>query len=251
MAMADELQPHTKLCISDARRYAIMPGDWARVDRMRDFLEDVRDVAFNREIKSITGTYKGVEVLCISTGMGGASTGIVVEELHNIGVEVMIRIGSCGALQTDLSVGDLIIANGVVRCDGASRAYIEQGYPAIPDTAVLFAEISAARALGVPFQVGRIRSHDSFYTDREEEIDRYWHKHGIIGSDMETAALFTIGGLRKMRSGSILNVVSCYEGDLADEINAYSRKEDIAARGEKNEILLALETCVELQHKDK
>ncbi|MCI1934322.1 MAG: nucleoside phosphorylase [Atopobium sp.] len=246
--MSVKMQPHTKLSEDDARRYAIMPGDWARVDHMRAYLDNVHDVAFNREMKSIVGTYKGVDVLCISTGMGGASTGIAVEELHNIGVQVMIRIGSCGSLQPNINMGDLIILNGVVRDDGASRAYIGENYPAIPDTGVLFAEIQAARDLNISFHVGRGRSHDSFYTDNEEEIDHYWHDHGIIGSDMETAALFTIGGLRGVRCGSILNVVSLYEGDLMDEINAYSSAEDEAAQGEKNEILLALETCVQLEH---
>jgi len=228
-----------------------MPGDWARVDRMRPYLDNVRDIAFNREMKSIKGAYRGIDVMCISTGMGGASTGIAVEELHNVGVEVMIRIGSCGSLQAGINMGDLIVLNGVVRDDGASRTYVEEKYPAIPDTDVLFAEIQTAKELGIPFHVGRGRSHDSFYTDREDDIDRYWHERGILGADMETAALFTIGGLRGVKCGSILNVVSLYEGDLKDEINSYNGAEGASARGENDEISLALETCVRLAREDK
>ena len=92
------LQPHIRCSEEDAAKYAILPGDPARVDRIKEHLTDVKEIAFNREMKSISGYYKGVKVMAVSTGMGGASTGITVEELHNIGVEVMIRIGSCGAI---------------------------------------------------------------------------------------------------------------------------------------------------------
>ncbi|WP_062530279.1 nucleoside phosphorylase [Olsenella sp. DNF00959] len=241
-------QPHVRCTRKDAARYAILPGDWARVDRMREFLDDVQDIAFNREMKSIVGSYRGVRVMCVSTGMGGASTGIAVEELHNVGVECMIRIGSCGALQPEVGMGDLVVLSGVVRDDGASRAYVGENYPAVPDTDVLMAEVQTARELGLPFHVGLGRSHDSFYTDREEDIDRYWHDRGVLGADMETSALFTIGRLRRVRCGSILNVVSLYGGDLASEINAYTGAEDKAAQGERNEITLALETVVRLEH---
>lgn len=243
----DNIQPHIRCGKEDGAKYAILPGDPARVDRIREYLEDVKEIAYNREHKSISGSYKGVRVMAVSTGMGGASTGIAVEELHNIGVEAMIRIGSCGALQRDIHMGDLLLIHGAVRDDGASKAYVESIYPAVPDTGLLMCMIEAARGLGLSYHVGKCRSHDSFYTDKENEIDNYWHKMGILGADMETAALFTIGGLRGVKTGSILNTVSLFEGDLEEEINGYVEGGQKAAEGEKNEILLALETIIRLE----
>lgn len=102
-------------------RYAILPGDPARLDRVAAQLESVRELAYNREFRSLTGTYKGVPVLAVSTGIGGSSAGICVEELHNIGVEAAIRIGSCGALQTGIALGDLILGCGAIRDMGLQR----------------------------------------------------------------------------------------------------------------------------------
>lgn len=245
------LQPHIRCSREDAAPYAILPGDPARVDRIGEFLEDAREIAFNREHKSIAGAYKGVKVMAVSTGMGGASTGIAVEELHNIGVKSMIRIGSCGALQENIRMGDLLLIHGAVRDDGASKAYVESIYPAVPDTELLMAMIQAAKEMKLRYHIGKCRSHDSFYTDREDEIDNYWHGKGILGADMETSALFTIGALRGVRTGSILNTVSLFGGDLEKEINGYVEGGDAAARGEKMEILLALETIVCMEEADK
>ncbi len=102
-------------------RYAILPGDPARLDRVAAQLESVRELAYNREFRSLTGTYKGVPVLAVSTGIGGSSAGICVEELHNIGVEAAIRIGSCGALQKGIALGDLILGCGAIRDEGLQR----------------------------------------------------------------------------------------------------------------------------------
>lgn len=241
------LQPHIQCGMEDTAKYAVLPGDPQRVERIKKFLTDVREIAFNREYKSIIGYYKGVKIIVVSTGIGGASTGIAVEELRNIGVQAMIRIGSCGALQEDVHLGELIIVNGAVRDEGTTKAYIDSIYPAIPDTDLLCAVIDAAKSRGVPYHVGRARSHDSFYTEREEQIDEYWSKKGILGADMETAALFTIGGLRGIKTASILNTVVEYEGDLKDEINQYVDGADLMAQGEENEIITALEACARLE----
>ncbi len=245
------VQPHIQCGIQDSAPYAILPGDPQRVDRVKAYLTNPRDIAFNREMKSVVGHYKGVPVMAVSTGMGGASTGIAVEELHNIGVTHMIRVGSSGALQTQLQLGELVIVNGAVRDDGASRAYIKEQYPAIPDTDLLMMMIQTARALNLPHQVGRARSHDSFYTDQEEQIDAFWSSKGILAADMETAALFTIGGLRGVKTASILNIVATFGGDIGGEINAYVSQEKKTAQGEQNEILLALETIKKIDEEEK
>jgi uridine phosphorylase len=239
-----ELQAHIRLSAEDGARYALLPGDPGRIDHIKTFLTDVKELAYNREMRSISGFYKGVRVLAVSTGMGGASTGIAVEELHNIGVEYMIRIGSCGALSPAMKLGDLLIVNGAVRDEGTSKAYVESTYPAIPDTGLLMSVIQAAKELGAPCYVGKARSHDSFYIDGEEEINKYWSKRGVLGSDMETAALFTIGSLRGVKTASILNTVVEFEGDLKEDINGFVEGDASMKEGERNEILVALEAFV-------
>ncbi|TCL68480.1 uridine phosphorylase [Hydrogenispora ethanolica] len=216
------------------------------VGRIGQFLEGVREIASNREFTTITGSYRGVKVMATSTGIGGASLGIAVEELRRIGVTTLIRIGSCGALQNDLRVGDLIIPSGAVRNEGTSDAYIARDYPALPDPLLLTGLLQTARRLGYPFQCGLVRSHDSFYTDREAAIDRYWAERGILASDMESAPLMVIGGLRKLRTASLLNVVVEAEGSLENGINQYVDGRDAAALGEEREIRLALETIFSL-----
>lgn len=146
-------------------------------------------------------------------------------------------------------MGDLLLIHGAVRDDGASRSYVEEQYPAVPDTELLMCMVETAKTFHFPFRIGKCRSHDSFYTDREDEIDAYWHEKGILGADMETAALFTIGALRGVKTASVLNTVSLFEGNLGEEINGYVEGIHQAAEGEKNEILLALETIVRMEEK--
>jgi uridine phosphorylase len=242
--MKNSLQPHIRIGSVGELSYALLPGDPGRVDAAAKFLEKPEELAYNREYKTIKGTYKGVTVLVTSTGIGGVSAGIAVEELKNVGIRAMIRIGSCGALQPHLQIGDLVIASGAVRNDGASYAYINKAYPAIPDTELLFHVIQAAKKTGAQNYTGIVRCHDSFYTDKEQEIDKYWSEKGILASDMETAALFVIGGLRGVKTASILNVVVEKEGDLEGGINDYIDEKNRSKRGEELEILTALEAIV-------
>ena len=220
-----EVMPHLKLRDDLGIQYAILPGDPARVERIAEQLEDVEELEFNREYKSIAGTYKGIRVLAVSTGIGGPSTGIAVEELARIGVTHAIRIGSCGALQKEIRLGDLILVQGAVRDEGTSRTYIDSIYPAIPDFELMNACVEAAEEEQISAHVGMARSHDSFYTDREDEID----------------ALCVIGKLRGVKTASVLNTVVEYEDNLEDNINNYTDGVNATVQGEKNEIHVALE----------
>ena len=242
-----EIMPHLKLPVDLGIRYAILPGDPARVDRIAKFLESPRELAFNREYKSVGGSYKGVPILALSTGIGGPSTGIAVEELARMGVKAAIRIGSCGALQKNIHLGDLILVQGAVRDEGTSKPYLDPIYPAVPDYELLAACVEAAREKKFSAHVGLARSHDSFYTDREDEIDAYWSGQGILGADMETAALFVIGRLRGMKTASILNTVVEYEENLEENINSYSNGASLTMQGEEHEILTALEACCKIE----
>lgn len=240
-------QPHIRLLPDPRLRCAILPGDPARIDRILPFLEEARELAFHREYRSAAGYYKGVKILALSTGIGGTSMGIAVEEMRRIGIQWAVRIGSSGALQEKVGLGDLVIAGGAVRDDGASRAYVPEIYPAVPDPNLLQACLRAARKQGYRYHLGIVRSHDSFYTDMEEQICDKWSAHGVLASDMETAALFTVGMLRGMRTGSILNNVVRYHDDSAEGINAYEEGEKLAAAGERAEILTALEALAEVE----
>ncbi|HYE82280.1 MAG TPA: nucleoside phosphorylase [Clostridia bacterium] len=249
--MSSIIQPHIRCGVQDAAEYAILPGDPGRVDRVKKLLENPGDIAYNREFRTAVGYYKGVRVLVASTGIGGPSAVIALEELKNIGVKTFIRIGSCGALQKGIKPGELIIAAGAVRNDGAADAYIERGYPALADADVTACLVKSAEELKFRYYHGLIRSHDSFYTDREEEIDSYWSGMGLLGADMESSALFVVGRLRKLRVASILNVVVEMDGDLGNGINDYVEGEDFSAAGEEREIITALEAIVKLENNEK
>lgn len=244
------LQPH--ICLDDTvgARCALLPGDPQRLDRIKPFLSDVRELAYNREFRSLIGTYKGLPILAVSTGIGGASAGIAVEELSNIGVDTMIRIGSCGSLQDKVKLSDLILVSGAVRDDGASKTYVDPIFPAVPDTMLLNACIETAKERAYPYHVGIARSHDSFYTDGQDAISEYWAKRGVLGCDMETAALFVIGALRNVRTASILNNVVESAADTAESIGSYVGGENLTMRGEENEILTALEAFVRAVKRD-
>lgn len=245
-----EIMPHIRLSDSQAAPYALLPGDPARLDRIASHLTNVEQLAYNREYRSIKGFYQGVPVMAVSTGIGGASAAIAVEELSRIGVRGMIRIGSCGALKKGIRLGDLILVNGAVRDDGASSSYVDSKYPAIPDTGLLIACMESAKALGTTAHVGIARSHDSFYIDEEEKICAYWSGKGVLGSDMETAAVFVTGGLRGVKTASILNTVVEFEEELTEQINSYTDGESAMMRGEQMEILTALEAFVRMDQSE-
>lgn len=240
-------QPHIQLDETLGVKYAILPGDPARVDKIIPFLEDAKEVVFNREYRSVVGTYKGVKILAMSTGMGGVSTAIGVEELAKIGVKCCIRIGSCGSLQDEVKMGDLLIPTGVVRDDGTTGAYIRPSYPAVPDFELLNALVASAQETGVRYHLGITRSHESFYAEAENAQVPYWAENGILGEDMESSPLMVVGRLRGLKTASILNNVSPSKhgdddgSDVAANIANYVGGESAAALGEKNEILVALE----------
>ena len=240
-------QPHIQLDETLNIKYAILPGDPARVSRIAEQLENVEELGFNREYRSLRGTYQGVPVLAMSTGMGGASMAIAVEELRNIGVTHIIRIGSAGALQEGIALGDLILVSAAVRDDGASRIYAPDTFPAVADPDLLAGCIRSGRDKGFRCHVGLCRSHDSFYIDNNEEISDAWSKRGVLGSDMETAALFTVARLRGLKAASILNNVVIWGEDTSESIGSYADGASLTAQGERDEITVALEAFVRIE----
>ena len=240
------LQPHIQLDESTGCRYAILPGDPGRLDRIALQLENVEELAFNREFRSLKGEYRGVPVLAISTGIGGSSAAIALEELKRIGVRALVRIGSCGALREDIELGDLIFAAGAIRDEGTSKAYVDIRFPAVADSHLLRYCEEAAEEQGWPYHEGIVHSHESFYIDTNDQESEYWSSKGALGADMETAALLTAGRLRGLRAASILNNVVLWGRDTADAIGGYASGEDMTAVGEKREIAVALEALYRL-----
>lgn len=234
-------QPHIQLDETIQARCAILPGDPARLDRIAKQMNDVHELAYNREFRSLEGTYQGVWIIAISTGIGGSSAAIAIEELSRLGIHAMIRIGSCGALQKNIQLGDLIFACGAIRDEGTSKAYADVTYPAVPDPDLLNYCRQIAKEEGWPSHTGIVHSHESFYVDDNEMIESEWSRKGVLGSDMETAALFVAGRLRHVAAASILNNVVLYGNDTADAIGSYADGAARAAEGERREIHTALE----------
>ena len=211
--MADEKKYHVGLAKGDVGEYVLVPGDPFRTPMVAKHLDGAKEVAFSREYRTFTGSVDGVPVSTMSTGMGGPSVAIGVEELAELGVHTFLRVGTCGAAQPEIKVGDLVIAHASVRSEGTPNGYVPLEYPAVASFHVVEALMEAARASGVPYHVGVIRSVDALYSDLmpermprpqylREELDM-WSRAGILSNDMETSTLFVVSRLRKLRAGTI------------------------------------------------
>ena len=207
-----EKKYHVGLGREDVGDYVLVPGDPFRTPLIAKHLDDAREVAFSREYRTFTGKVDGVPVSAMSSGMGGPSVAIGVEELHELGVHTLLRVGTCGALQPGIKVGDLVIAIGAVRSEGTPDGYVPKEYPAIASLDVVNALIESAEASRVPYHVGLMRSVDALYSDLvPDQMPRpdlrgeleMWSKAGIIGADMETSTLLIVSRLRKMRAGTV------------------------------------------------
>ncbi len=231
-------QPHILCSPGDVAENVLVAGDPARVLRAAEYIDAWKEVAYNREFRTVTGKYKDIPVTISSTGIGGASTAIAIEELVICGARRIVRIGSSGALQSHIRCGDLLTASAAVRLDGTSQKYVPAAFPAVADMKLLAVIDATSTDLGFTHHVGIIHSHDSLYTDNQNEIEEHWHKRGVLGSDMETATLFTLASLRGIEAGSILNVVVEYSQDVKEGISSYNE----TVRGEARQIELALES---------
>lgn len=198
-------------------RYAILPGDPQRVELIAGFLEQAKPLTTHREYTSWEGYIDGEKVLVISTGMGGPSAAIAVEELAMIGVNTVIRIGTCGGMQQDIKSGDIVLPTGAIRQEGTTKEYIYPEYPAVPDFDVTLALGEAAAAVGVKAHKGVVQSKDSYYgqhmpstmpigRDLKEHYDS-WIRAGALASEMECASVFIVSQIRRIRAGAVLHVI--------------------------------------------
>ena len=204
---------HIHLAPGDVGRYVLLPGDPGRVAEIATYLDHARPVASNREYTTYTGFIDGMKVSVMSTGIGGPSTVIGVEELIKIGADTFIRVGTCGGMQEHIPVGDVVIANGAIRAEGTSHEYMPAAFPAVSDFDVLCALKEGAEQAGVPHHVGVVQCKDSFYGQHEPDTMPVaphlhamwdaWVAGGCLASEMETAALFILASVRRVRAGSL------------------------------------------------
>ena len=215
--MNTSIQYHIGLSENEGARYAILPGDPGRVKEIAQYLEQPAFVAQNREFTTFSGILAGRRVLVTSTGIGGPSAAIALEELSHIGVDAIIRVGTCGGMQKHVSAGDLILPTAAVRMEGTSREYMPIEYPAAADFSIITTLSQAARENALPYHTGVIQSKDSFYgqhnpdsmpvSDALKNKWLAWTTAGVLASEMECAALFTVAAVRGIRAGAVLTAL--------------------------------------------
>lgn len=237
-------QYHTQVGVGDVGRYVILPGDPKRCEKIAKHFDNARLIADSREYVTYTGTLEGVPVSVTSTGIGGPSAAIAIEELSKAGADTFVRVGTCGGMQTDVCGGDIVIASGAVRMEGTSREYAPIEYPAVPDVTVMNALITAAKSKGITCHTGVVQCKDSFFGQHEPEVMpvsyelqnkwEAWLRMGCLASEMESAALFIAGSFLRVRVGSCFLVVANQEREKQGLPNA-----------QVHDTELAIETAVE------
>lgn len=214
-------QYHTGVSPEDIGKYVIMPGDPKRCAKIAEFFDDAKLVADSREYVTYTGTLDGVKVSVTSTGIGGPSAAIAIDELSKCGAHTFVRIGTCGGMQEDVMGGDVVIATGAVRMEGTSREFAPIEYPAVANLDVTNALVAAAKSLNIRHHVGVVQCKDSFFGQHEPEVMpvsyelenkwQAWLRMGCLASEMESAALFIAGQFLRVRVGSCFLVVANQE----------------------------------------
>jgi len=214
----EDEQYHLGVTAGDVADSVLLPGDPERVGKIVDTWDDHEVVAQHREYRTATGTHDGTPVSVTSTGIGSPSAAIAVEELARVGADTFLRVGSCGAIQPETDLGDLIITSGGVRKEGTSVEYVREDYPAVADHAVVAALAAAAEELGYDYHVGLTASTDSFYAgqsregfegflarDAEANIEEL-RRAGVLNFEMEASAILTLASVYGLRAGAVCTV---------------------------------------------
>ena len=215
------LQYHLQIRPGDVGRYVILPGDPKRCEKIAKHFEDAKLVADSREFVTYTGYLEGEKVSVTSTGIGGPSASIAMEELVQCGADTFVRVGTCGGIDLDVKGGDIVIATGAVRMEGTSREYAPIEFPAVADYHIVQKLEAAAKANGYPCHIGVVQCKDSFYGQHEPEkmpvsyelTQKWeaWKRLGCLASEMESAALFVVASYLHVKIGSIFLVVANQE----------------------------------------
>ena len=215
------LQYHINMSKGDVGKYVILPGDPKRCKKIAEHFENAELIADNREFVTYTGFLDGEKVSVTSTGIGGASASIALEELCNCGADTFVRVGTCGGIELSVKGGDLVIATGAVRMEGTSKEYAPIEYPAVADLEISNALLAAAKEKELVYHTGVVQCKDAFYGQHDPEkmpvsyelLNKWeaWKRMGCLASEMESAALFIVASYLKVRAGSCFLVVANQE----------------------------------------
>ena len=236
----DGLQYHIGLKEGDVGEYVILPGDPKRCEKIAKYFDDAKLVADRREYTTYTGYLNGVKVSVTSTGIGGPSASIAMEELVKVGAKYFIRVGTCGGMDLDVKSGDLVIATGAIRMEGTSKEYAPIEFPAVANYDIVTALINSAKKLNLPYHVGVVECKDSFYGQHSPELmpvnyelqNKWtaWLKLGCLASEMESAALFIVASYLKVKVGSIFLVVANQEREKQGLENPVAHDTELAIK---------------------
>lgn len=234
------IQYHLQIQEGDVGKYVILPGDPKRCAKIAAYFESPKLIADSREYVTYTGMLEGEKVSVTSTGIGGPSAAIAMEELVKVGANTFIRVGTCGGMDIDVKSGDLVIATGAIRNEGTSREYAPIEFPAVADIEVVNALIAAAKQNGMTWHRGIVQCKDSFYGQHEPqfmpvayELEQKWEawlRLGCKASEMESAALFVVASYLRVRCGSVFLVVANQEREKAGLPNPVEHDTDAAVR---------------------
>jgi uridine phosphorylase len=194
---------HIRCDPKDIARYAFTPGSHARAKMIAAHFDDARLVSDSRGYLVYTGTVDGIPMTVSSTGMGGPTTAICLEELGHMGADTFIRVGSCGTLQEYVDCGDVIISTGIFRAGGTANNYLPLEFPAVPNFDVTTALVNAAKQLGLKTHVGLGSAGDAFYAPRDPAMRDLMAQSGIVSGEMESDTLFVIAAVRGWRAGAL------------------------------------------------
>lgn len=234
--MTQEIQKHIRCKPGDVAKYVLLPGDPARARRIAEHFDDAQLVAENREYTIFNGKTGGVPVSVCSTGIGGPSTAIAVEELTNVGANVFIRVGSSGGRQPDMPIGSLAIVTAAYRDEGTSYQYLPAGFPAVADLDITNALVKAAQEHDYVYRAGIGSSRDAFYI-RDHDLNEKLRKAGVIAAEMEAATLYIVGAWRGVKTGC---VVATDSNIWLEKQPTLAEKEALYFEGEKKTIATAL-----------
>ncbi len=234
-------QPHLLVDEGDVHDIALIPGDPGRVDRIASHCDDAETIAENREYKVVNATYDGRDLTICSTGIGCPSAAIALEELSNVGVETFIRVGTTGALQADVEIGDMVVATGAAKNEGTSRRYEAVEYPVVPEYHVLSALVDAAEANDEAVHIGPIASDDAYYAETDEYVAD-WEAAGLLSVEMEAAAVFSLARRKGLRAGAICTV----DGNLVKGTQkGTDTEDDELPEKAKNNVARAIDIALE------
>lgn len=218
-------QFHIHCVKGDVGRYVFLPGDPGRCESIAAHFDDPVHIGMNREYNIYTGTLLGEKVSVCSTGIGGPSAAIALEELTAIGADTFIRIGTCGGIDLNVQSGDVVVASGAIRYEHTSLEYAPIEFPAVPDFGITAALKAAGEDLGYRTHVGVVQCKDSFYGQHSPErspvsydlLQKWesWKRLGVKASEMESAALFVVAAALGVRCGSCFHVIWNQEREKA------------------------------------